>query len=80
MKALIERKIPLGTLCVDVGGDEGLYTDIFIYLRRDDGVEIDLTAVSMGHANDYLTAFIYGDTTKDEYTEEHRFTKEDLSI
>ena len=46
-----EKKIsvetPTGVLTACVGGDEQNYPEIFIYLVRPDGVEVDLVAATI---------------------------------
>lgn len=38
---------PLGKLCAIVGGDPKNYPEIFVYIERDDGIEIDLVAAGV---------------------------------
>lgn len=75
----ISIQTPLGKLTAVIGGDPD-YPEIFIYLERPDGIEIDLTAVSTDGTDDQLTAYLYGDTSTDSYTREHKWSKEELNI
>lgn len=64
----IEIPTHLGKLCAEIGGNPD-YPEIFVYIRRDDGVEIDLVAA--GVKDDAVKAYLYGDTTRDDYTASH---------
>ena len=72
-------KTPLGTLVAEVGGDPD-YPEIFVYLEREDGMQIDLTAVSTNGKDDEIKAYLYADTRTDSYTHSHKWTKEELYI
>lgn len=69
---------PLGELTAEIGGDPN-YPEIFVYLRRKDGFEIDLAAVSTDGRDDGVSAYIYGDSSRDDYTLKHAWTKEELT-
>jgi hypothetical protein len=75
----IQIQTPLGKLTAVIGGDPD-YPEIFTYLERNDGIEIDLVAVSTDGTDDQLTAYLYGDTTTDCYTKEHVWYKDELNI
>ena len=75
----ISINTPLGKLTAVIGGDPD-YPEIFTYLERNDGIEIDLVAVSTNGHDDQLTVYLYGDTTTDSYTREHTWSKEELNI
>lgn len=76
----LEVKTPFGMLCAEIGGDTENYPEIFVYLRRDDGIEIDLTCVGTKAGSNKLNAYLYGDTGTDEWTKKHSWTKEELEI
>ncbi len=92
---IIEVPCTAGTLCAEAGGNEA-YPEVFTYLRRPDGVEVDIVAVD-GDAvipdgvdpedfdgqtgrNGGLKAYLYGDTTRDDYTKSYAFSAEELAI
>lgn len=93
--ATIEVPCTAGTLCAQIGGDPN-FPEIFTYLRRADGVEIDITAVcGDGIApagvspDDFdgqkkndggLTVYLYKDTSRDEYSDNYRLSKAQLDI
>lgn len=69
---------PLGELTAEIGGDPS-YPEIFVYLKRKDGFEIDLTAVSTDGKDDGISAYIYGNTSRDDYTLKLAWGKEELT-
>ena len=71
-------KIPFGELTAVIGSDPD-YPTIYVYLKRPDGIEIDLAAVSMDNLNEMIQAYIWGDTTKDDYTRNFCWRKEQLN-
>ena len=75
----IEIKTPYGTLVACAGGDPADYPEIFIYIRRADGIEIDLLAAGIDVANGNVKGYIYGDTTTDVYTEDVFWTKDEIN-
>lgn len=83
-KKMAERKIsvdtPLGVLEATVGGDSMLYPEIFTYIRRPDGVEIDLVAVEIKKDEMFARAYLYGDTTTDQYTRTHDWSKDEINV
>jgi hypothetical protein len=79
-KKLIEVKTPFGTLCAEIGGDEVNYPEIFTYLRRDDGAEIDLVAAGVDVNNGNVKGYIYGDTSREDYTDDVFWTREEINI
>lgn len=67
-----------GKLKAEIGGDPD-YPEIFVYLEREDGVQIDLVAV--GHPTPEskdMRAYLYGDTTRDDYTQSYTWHEEAL--
>lgn len=83
-KKLAENKIsvetPLGTLEATVGGDPASYPEIFTYIIRPDGVEIDLVAVEVKKDEMFARAYLYGDTTTDQYTKTHDWSKDEIDV
>ena len=79
-----EKKIsvetPSGRLTACVGGDEQNYPEIFIYLIRPDGVEVDLVAATVDVETGSATAYLYGDTSTCDWTKKHTWVKTDLDI
>ena len=75
----ISVQTPLGKLTAEIGGDPD-YPEIFVYLKRENGVEIDLAAVSTNSNDDKLTAYLYEDTTRDSYTRSYTWHEEALQV
>lgn len=75
----IEVKTPLGTLCAEVGGEPNDYPEIFVYLQRDDGVQIDLTCVSMRTEEpDMINAYLWEHPESDDWTRKHIWLRDDF--
>lgn len=76
----ISVQTPIGVLHAEVGMDEVNYPEIFVYLEREDGVEIDL--VSAGVDVDYhiTNAFLFGDTSTEEWTARHSWTEDEIKL
>ena len=69
-----------GRLTAEIGGDPN-YPEIFVYLERIDGVEIDLVAVGEDTKNkEDVKAYLYGDTSRDDYSKSYTWHKKDLDI
>ena len=75
----ISIKIPFGELTAEIGCDPN-YPTVYVYLKRPDGIEIDLVAVYMDQLNEMIQAYIYENTEKDDYTENFCWRKEQLNI
>lgn len=71
---------PLGVLTACVGGAGEKYPEIFIYIKRQDGVEIDLVAADVNIENMTANAYLYGDTVTEEYTTTHTWTEKEINI
>ena len=69
---------PYGKLCAVIGGDRVDYPEIFVYIEREDGVEIDLTAVSFDTHHNQLSAYLYGDTSIEDWTHKHIWAKKEI--
>ena len=70
----------LGKLSAEIGGDPD-YPEIFVYLEREDGVQIDLVAVGESEQNNEdVKAYLYGDTSVDSYTKSYSWSKAELEI
>lgn len=78
-----ERKISvdtaLGKLCACVGGDPN-YPEIFVYIERPDGVEIDLVAAEVDVETCMASAYLYGDTSTEEWTKKHSWSECEINI
>lgn len=83
-KKLAENKIsvetPLGVLEATIGGDPHCYPEIFTYLVRPDGVEIDLVAVEVKKDEQFARAYLYSDTMVEQYTHTHDWSKEEINV
>lgn len=76
----ITVKTPLGNLAAEIGGDPD-YPEIFLYLEREDNTEIDLVAVGYDYSHkDKISAYLYEDTTRDDWTKKHCWSKEELEV
>lgn len=69
----------LGKICA-CESENPDYPGIYIYLEREDGVEIDLIAVEANDISDCIKAFVWKDTSTDEFTNSHIWTKNELDI
>lgn len=70
----------LGVLEACIGGDPENYPEIFIYLRRGDGIEIDLVVADVNIEEETANAYLYGDTSKESYTKHCIWTKDEINI
>ena len=75
-KQKISVETPLGRLEACVGGDPESYPEIFTYLVRKDGVEIDLVACEVNIEKDEAGAYLYGDTKTESWTKNHAWSKD----
>ena len=79
-----EKKIsvhtPLGELTACVGSDEESFPEIFVYLVRPDGVEIDLVAADVDAATKYAHAFLYGDTATCRWPKQHTWSEDEINV
>lgn len=71
---------PLGVLTACIGGDPVCYPEIFVYLQRKDGVEIDLVAADVDLEHKIANAYLYSDTSTDSYTRKHTWTEDEINI
>ena len=78
MENRLEVKTPFGTLCAEIGGDPINYPEIFLYIRKPDGIEIDLCCASADI--EQMNAFLYGDPYSDVWTKKYSWNKEDFEI
>lgn len=77
----ISVKVPLGELVAEIGGEPVGYPEIFVYLKRKDGIEIDLVAVAQDSKNEEdVKAYLYDDTSTDTYGKTFTWHKEHLLI
>lgn len=74
----MEIDTPAGTLCVCAGGEPEEYPEFFVYIRRRDGVEIDLACVGVDVETKNVKAYLYGDTTTDAPTDDFFWTSEEV--
>lgn len=71
---------PLGLLTACIGGDSECYPEIFVYLQREDGVEIDLVAADVDLKTRNARAYLYGDTSSEGYTRHHVWSENEINI
>lgn len=76
----ISVNTPLGVLTACIGGDPKFYPEIFVYLQREDGVEIDLVAADVNLENKTANAYLYGDTSTESYTRHHTWTENEINV
>lgn len=77
----ISVKVPLGEITAEIGGDPVDYPEMFVYLKRKDGIEIDLVAVAQDSENkEDIKAYLYDDTSTDSYGRTFTWHKEALLI
>ena len=79
----MENKIyldtPLGKLCATTNvADE--YAEIYVYIEREDCVEIDLVAAEVDAETRRVNAFLYGDTAVDNWTKKHTWGPDEINI
>ena len=79
-KKIISVQTPFGELTAEIGGDPKEYPEIFVYLKRKDGIEIDLVCASTDIHNNQMNAFLYGDTSTDCWTRKHIWTEKELNV
>lgn len=70
---------PLGRLEACIGGDPEC-PEIFTYIVRPDGVEIDLVACEVKVEEDMAQAYLYGDTQTEAWTRSYQWTKDAINI
>lgn len=78
-RKILEVKTQFGTLCAEVGGDPQNYPEIFIYLKNEKGVEIDLCAVGTSKEETRLSAYLWADTSTDSYTDRYNWKQEEFN-
>lgn len=71
---------PLGKLCACVGEDQVNYPAIFVYIERLDRTEIDLVSAEVKPDLECVKAYLYGDTSTDQWTRNYRWSKEEINI
>lgn len=76
----VSVQTPIGVLHAEVGLDEVNYPEIFVYLEREDGVEIDLVAAGVDVDYRITNAFLYGDTSTEEWTARHSWTEDEIKL
>ena len=79
MNNKIEVKTQFGMLCAEIGGDPENYPEIFIYLKNEKGVEIDLCAVGTSKEETRLSAYLWADTSTDSYTDRYNWKQEEFN-
>ena len=79
-RKIISIPTPLGELCAEIGAMPDKYPCIYTYIRREDGIEIDLVAAEVKVQDDVAKAYLYGDTTTDEYTLDYEWSRENIEI
>lgn len=76
----ISVQTPLGILTACIGGDSECYPEIFIYIERPDGVEIDLVAADVDIETKRARVYLYGDTSTESYTRYHVWSEDEINI
>lgn len=77
VQTISARTTKLGTIKATSLGDPD-YPEIFTFVQRPDGVEIDIAAID---ANDErIKHYLYGDTSSDAYTEERVFSADEINV
>lgn len=79
-RQIISVPTPFGELTAEIGGDSENYPEIFVYLKRKDGIEIDFVCVSTDKENNEMDAFLYGDTSQYEWTKKYIWTEKEINI
>ncbi len=75
----ISLDTPLGKLCACTIKDAE-YPGIYICIARPDGVEIDLMVTEVDAEQKEAAAYVYGDTSTDDWTRKHIWTEADINI
>lgn len=84
----LEKKLAEGKISVDthmgvleacIGGDRD-YPEIFTYIRRPDGIEIDLVAVEVKKEENIARAYLYSDTMTDSYTTTNDWSADEINV
>lgn len=84
----VQVRVPCknGTLVAEAGGDPS-YPEIFTYLERIDGSQVDLVAAGAdlpgqenGSHRGGIHAYLYGDTKRDDWTRRYLFTEKELNV
>lgn len=76
----ISVSTPIGILTACIGGDPESYPEIFVYIEREDGVEIDLVAAEVDVETKNAKAYLYGDTSTEGYTRHHVWSESEINI
>ena len=76
----ISVNTPWGELTAEIGGSPTDYPEIFVYMKRKDGVEIDLVCASMDKRNNNMSAYLWGDTSTDCWTRKHSWSEDEINI
>lgn len=79
MEEKISIDTPLGKLCACVN-DTGEYSEMFVYIERLDGIEIDLVAAEVDQENQTASAYLYGDTATEQWTRKHTWSADEINI
>jgi hypothetical protein len=75
----ISTQTPWGELIAEIGGDP-TYPEIFVYLKREDGMEIDLNVTSANIEESRITTYVYGDVVQEDFTWAHTWSEKELKI
>ncbi len=77
-RRIISVSTPFGELTAEIGGDPENYPEVFVYLKCEDGAEIDFVCVSMDKENNEMDAFLYSDVSTCDWTKKYVWTEEEL--
>lgn len=78
MQNRIEINTVLGKLCAEIN-DNCDWKEVFVYIERPDGVQIDLVAAEVLQEDRSASAYLYKDTSSDCYTNKHRWSEEEIN-
>lgn len=76
----ISIQTPIGQLEACISGSPSEYPEIYVYLTRPDGAEIDLLAAAVDLDTKVVKGYLYGNTRSDDWTKVHRWTPDEINV
>lgn len=76
----ISVNTPLGVLTACIGSSPEYYPELYVYLQRNDGIQIDLVAADVNLETKTANAYLYGDTSTDSYTRHYQWNEDEINI
>ena len=76
---MFEIDTSIGALCVQEMVD-GEYTELYVYVRRNDGIEIGLVTVSVEDETGDTALYLYEDTSDEDWTRKITFSADEINI